>query len=174
MLAALLVAACVSDWRRRTVPNALVLAGAAFGLAWQAFGVGGGGLLDCHQPGTLGLANGAAAGVLMLVLGFALWKLKFFGAGDAKLLAMAATYLGLRAIPMVLLFTLLAGGLLALASLVFFSLRLRFPAAIERTPSSAPASAGTGFSAYRLPYAFAITLGTLAVVGMNYRDCWLH
>ncbi len=169
-----LVAACASDWRQRKIPNALVIAGTAAGLAWHAFGVAGGGVLDCARPGALGLANAAAAGLLMLVLGFALWKLKLFGAGDAKLLAMVAVFLGLRSVPMVLLATLVAGGVLALASLVFFSLRFRFAATKERIPSSAPASAGTGFSAYRLPYAFAIALGTLVVVGMNYRDCWLH
>ena len=174
VLAAVLVVGCQTDWQHRRIANPLVMAGAAAGLVWQALAPAGAGLLECRQPGALGLANGMAAGLLMLVLGFGLWKLKLFGAGDAKLLAVVAVFLGLRSVPMVLLTTLVAGGVLALASLVFFSLRLHFPAAEERTPNSAPASAGTGFSAYRLPYAFAITLGTLAVVGMSYRDCWPH
>ena len=174
LLAGLLAAACVTDWRQRRIPNSLLVAAALAGLAWHALAPQGGGLLDCRQTGALGLATVAAAGLLMLVLGFALWKLKLFGAGDAKLLAVVAVFLGFRSVPMVLLATLVAGGVLALVSLSFFSLRLRFRAAPAPIPNSAPASAGTGFSAYRLPYAFAITLGTLAVVGMNYRDCWLH
>lgn len=174
LLAGLLAAACLTDWRHRRIPNSLLAAGALTGLVWQALARHGGGLLDCPHLGAVGLTNSAAAGVVMLVLGFALWKLKLFGAGDAKLLAVVAVFLGLGSVPMVLLATLVAGGVLALVSLSLLSVRLRFQATAVPTPNSAPASAGTGFSAYRLPYAFAITLGTLAVVGLNYKDCWLH
>ncbi len=174
-LCVLLALSCWHDWQSRRIPNTLLLFGLAVALVWQVLAPTSSPLLaGCGAGHGRGLVASLAGAAATLLVGFALWKLKLFGAGDAKLLAVVASFTGLGQVPRLLLFTLLAGGVLALAGLVFFSLRLRFAAARQCIPSSAPAGAGTVFSAYRLPYAFAITVGSLAVVGMNYKDCWLH
>ncbi len=96
--------AAVWDVRARRIPNGLVLAGVA------------GALLLHGAQGTTALAASAAGAGIALVLGFTFFAVGMLGAGDAKLLCAAAALLGLRALPALLGFAALAGGLLALAS----------------------------------------------------------
>jgi prepilin peptidase CpaA len=57
----------------------------------------------------------AAAGVALLVFGFALFAAGVFGGGDAKLMAAAAMWFGFADVSSFLVYTILAGGLLGLA-----------------------------------------------------------
>ena len=142
-LLALLAAASLSDLRRRRIPNALVVVGALIGLGLQAALPAGRGLFDASEPGGIGWSPALLASVVLLAAGMLLWRAGLFGAGDAKLLAAIGPYIGPAAVLPVLLYTLLAGGLLALAAQVARWIR--------------PARANP----LRLPYALAITGGTL-------------
>ena len=79
---ALFAAGAVTDLRSRTVPNAIPLALLALFAVHVAAGPAG--PLWAH----------AAVGAALLVLGFALWCTGKFGAGDAKLAAVAGLWVG--------------------------------------------------------------------------------
>jgi len=98
---ALAGAAC--DLRRRRIPN--YLTGAAFLAALAVNGLFGGprALLDS-------LAAGLLAGALFAVMFF----MGGMGGGDVKLMAAIAAFAGLGRLAEVLLYTTLAGGVLAL------------------------------------------------------------
>nr|NNM90118.1 hypothetical protein [Bacilli bacterium] len=82
MLAVVLVAA-ITDYRWQIIPNRLVRAGVLIALvehtAWQ---------------GLYGLGVTLAVWALCLIIGFALWRVAPVGAGDIKLLAMMAAFVG--------------------------------------------------------------------------------
>jgi prepilin peptidase CpaA len=142
-LLALLVAASATDLRARRIPNVLVATGAILGLGLQAALPAGRGLFEPSAPGSIGLGAALLAGIVLLAAGMLLWRAGLFGAGDAKLLAAVGPFVGPAGVLPVLLYTLLAGGLLALAG-----------AAARATPALR-----TG--AIRLPYALAIAGGAL-------------
>lgn len=104
VLPLLVIAAALSDIRTMTIPNgislaliaAFVLAAAAAGLSWGAFG--------------LHLALGLAA----LLLGMGAFALRWLGGGDAKLMAAVVLWLGPAALLPFVLWTALAGGALSL------------------------------------------------------------
>lgn len=142
-LAALLTAASTTDLRARRIPNVLVVFGGLLGLGLQAALPAGRGLFDASEPGSIGWSPALLASVVLLAAGMLLWRSGLFGAGDAKLLAAIGPYIGPAAVLPVLLYTLLAGGLLALVAQAARWIR--------------PAQANP----LRLPYALAITGGTL-------------
>ena len=65
------------------------------------------------------LAEGLLLGCAVLVVGFFLFAVRFFGGGDAKLFAATAPWIGLAAFPEFLMATAIAGGFLAIFLLVF-------------------------------------------------------
>jgi prepilin peptidase CpaA len=149
----LLVAAAFRDVAVRRIPNPLVAAVAAIGLARH----GATGL------GALALALLVAA-IVFLAL-FFLWQRGVLGGGDAKLLAAVALLVPPAAVPQLLLSTAIAGGILAATHLM-----LRGRAAV---PAAMPARAigrvlrceawriGRGAP---LPYGVAIAAGTLFIL----------
>jgi prepilin peptidase CpaA len=143
LLTALLLAACVTDVRARRIPNALVLAvvGAAFARAALVVWAG--------TPDA-GLAAGLGDAALGAVAGLALWLPLYavgaFGAGDVKLFAAAAAWLGPAGVPSAALYAALAGGVLGLAWL-----------ATTRVPA-------LGGARPRVPYGVAIAAGVLGAV----------
>lgn len=147
-----LAVACAWDWRQRRIPNALVLATAATGLALQTLLPAGQGLFAATSPGAVGTGPALLALVALLLPGLLLWRLRFFGAGDAKLLAAVGPFVGPAGVLPVLLFTLVCGGVLALLARALPLLALSAP----RLASGALAS-----GALRLPYALAIAAGTV-------------
>lgn len=152
-LATLLAVASVIDLRTRTIPNAWVVAGALLGLGLQAALPAGQGLFDASAPGAIGLSPALLAAVALLLAGLLLWRVRVLGAGDAKLLAAVGPYIGPAGVLPVLLYTLLAGGALALATAAWTRLR------------AAHASGELQVCALQLPYALAITAGVAAYVG---------
>jgi prepilin peptidase CpaA len=149
VLLAAVVAACILDLRRRRIPNALVLATLAAGVALQTFLPSGEGLFAATSPGGLGAASALLAVGFMLILVLLLWRSGFFGGGDAKLLAALSAFAGPAGVVPLLLATLCCGGLLAIASALP---RLRL---VSLFPGTA------ALSGLRLPYAFAIAAGAL-------------
>ncbi len=147
-----LAVACLTDLRDRRIPNALVVALGTVGVGGAALG----------WSADLSLA-GALAGI---GVGLALW-LPFhiggmLGAGDVKLFAAAAAWLGPRAALDAALLTALLGGVLAAGVLLHeagirggalrLSLAWRAPQLLRLAVRPA---------ATRLPYALAIAGGVL-------------
>lgn len=155
LLSALLVAACVTDVRARRIPNALAAAVLALGLARAALSLAGAAVPNAP---TLGAALLAAA--VGLAAWMPLYAFGVLGAGDVKLFAAAAAWIGPHGLLGASTAAALAGGLLGLAWIGARALRrpqlaLALPGAVVR-----PGGAGDT----RLPYALAITAGVLAVV----------
>jgi len=153
----LLVTACVTDVRRRRIPNPLVLALAASGLAFSVY-------LDPWLPGLV-------RGVAGFALGFAIWiafyALGAIGAGDVKLFAAAGVWLGPGATWRAALVAAAVGGLLAVVALMR---ERRTREGFEKvmvsvsTRSVAPLALDPAVPRSRqLPYGVALALGALIV-----------
>lgn len=158
LLTALLAAACATDLRARRIPNQLVLAVLAAGFIHAV-------LITISGSAVQGLATGPASAGLGALCGLALWLPLYavgaFGAGDVKLFAAAAAWLGPAAVPSATLYAALAGGVLGLA---WFGAR-RF---VHFAPALAPRAlhafqSATGGTT-RVPYGIAIAAGVLGVV----------
>jgi len=106
LVSAILLWGGLNDIRTRRIPNLSIVALLVLFVPWTA--------LDFGAPTLSALA---AAG-LVLVATFALFAFRIFGAGDAKMLSAAALFMGLGYLPYFLVFTAMAGGMLAIGSLV--------------------------------------------------------
>lgn len=95
-----------------TIPNriSMVLV-VAFGVAAAMTGIG-----------WAGLANHVGAGLLMLSIGIGMFALGWLGGGDAKLLAATALWIGFEHLVPYLLMAGMAGGVLAVAILMYRSM----------------------------------------------------
>ena len=158
-LLALLVAAGAADLRTRRIPNLLVTAGALLGLGLQATLPAGRGLFEPSAPGGIGIGAALLAMVVLLAVGMLLWRAGLFGAGDAKLLAAVGPYVGLTGVLPVLLYTLLAGGVVALVASLWRHARQWI------APTVPAAAYPSGLAPSRLPYALAIAAGAVAHAG---------
>ena len=142
------IAAALKDMTSFTIPNwiSLALAAAFIPVA-----------LLVHMPlGGIGLS--LAVGLGALIAGFAMFALGWCGGGDAKLLAAAALWLGLPALPMFLLVTGLAGGALAVGLIM-----ARKEGLLASYAAAGPAWLGRLLTADGdLPYGLAIAVGALA------------
>ena len=146
--------AAATDIRWRRIPNQLTLALAVSGLALNA-------LLGWKL-----LLISLAVLIGVTVIGFLAFSMKWLGGGDVKLLAGASAALGLPDAVDFLLYTSLAGGVIAIAVALFtgrlkttyhnVSMVLR-PLAYKGTVSVEPKST------YMLPYAVAIGSGAVLV-----------
>ena len=147
---ALVILGGVRDLVSYRIPNWISLALIA-GFA-AAAGVG---LVAGVAPGALGID--VAVGAAALVLGVAMFALRWIGGGDAKLFAAAALWIGWPAAVTYLAATCLAGG--ALAALLL---------ALRSTPVRALALSGPPWFARltepgeSVPYGVAIAVGALA------------
>ncbi|NBQ67689.1 MAG: hypothetical protein EBU46_02185 [Nitrosomonadaceae bacterium] len=162
ILAVLLMIACWQDFHDYRIKNNLIVTGAVLGIALNTFLFAETGFLDS----LIGLGFG-----LLLLLPF--YLLRIMGAGDVKLLAMIGAFVGQNDILWVFLYTLVAGGLLALVfSLWQGRLRRMFDNVIltclpvlsvsksECFKDISSFSPEVSQSAGKLPYAIAITAGT--------------
>src|SRR5262249_43649134 len=131
VMVAALLAAAVSDVQRYLIPNRYPI---AIVLAYLVYAIG-----QPLEQGLLGLATGAAA------FGFCagLFVVGVFGGGDAKLLAATMVWAGPALAASLLVYTVLAGGALALAWLT--PLRRLMPAAPQARASVDPAGLRSRF-----------------------------
>ena len=153
VFAMLLLWICVTDVRRRRIPNLAVLVLALCGFAFSSIVVG---------PPLGGLARAMAS----LGVGFALWipfyALRMLGAGDVKLFAAAATWLTPAVAAEAALWSAVIGGLLSLGWLVrnhgatFASLVV---AQAARQPSTLKEAMPPDARHSRVPYGVAMALG---------------
>lgn len=105
-LVAFALAGAVSDVRTHRIPNRLVLVGLVAAMVLRA------------AWGFEALWHGAAAMGLALALGFPLFALRAFGAGDVKFLAACAAFVGLPVLGNAALLTALAGGVLSIVIMI--------------------------------------------------------
>lgn len=163
LLAALLLAAVVSDVRSRRIPNALVLYGTLLGLALQAFAVPGQGL---PHGGGLGLGMALLGAVVALALFVPLYAAGMMAAGDVKLLAMVGVWLGPVAVAQAALWSMLAGGVLAFVTIMGDNIAHRVGSnllALGRNAVQRALGRGTQAAVQvtgKLPYALAIATGS--------------
>jgi prepilin peptidase CpaA len=99
-----------------------------------------------------------AAGFALLVLGFGLFAANLVGGGDAKMLAAAGLWIGFELIVPFLIYTTIAGGVLAIAVL-----------AVRKAQSYAQMTGMDAFASLAakkidLPYGMAIAAGALLVL----------
>ena len=104
ILTALLAWAAISDIIARRIPNASVIAILALFVVWVGFERGE------------GLGSQLAAAGIAFVVGYGLYAFNVMGAGDAKLFAATALFMGLEHLPAFALATVWIGGLMAVAS----------------------------------------------------------
>ena len=142
--AALLIAAA-TDVHDFTIPNWV---SAALVVCWLAAALSLGAPLGY-------MVEGAALGCAVLIVGFVLFAVRFFGGGDAKLFAASAPWIGVDAYIEYITFTALAGGAFALVVLAF-----------RKTPAlpvyaHAPWLLRMHQNQHELPYGVAISAGGL-------------
>ncbi len=143
--AATMIHAALEDARFYTIRNTLVIAIAG---AWLVLSP----LAGLALP-QMGLA--ILAGALVLVATFGLFSFGLIGGGDAKLAAATALWLGPQGTLLFLVYTMMIGGILAIASLVLRSAPL--PASFYGQPWIARLqSPGAG-----IPYAVAMAPAAL-------------
>jgi prepilin peptidase CpaA len=146
--------ACVTDARTRRIPNALVTTLAVGGIVFSA--------VASDWPGALGRSVGGVAVGLAIWLPF--WLMRLLGAGDVKLFAGAAAWLGpIGAVEGALAAALVGGALSLIWLLRDFGLRrtgevIALLAALPRTPRAMHGAVLTG-SRLRLPYGIALAVG---------------
>ena len=144
ILAVATIAACYTDIRWGKIPNALVVSLLVAGLAMQ--------FLIGPSAGLAALVAALAA----LVLGTAAFALRLMGGGDVKFLVAAVAALGAADGARFFVYTLVCGGLLAIAvSLWRGSLRTML-ANVRASAMTLSAPVGSG----KMPYALAMLGGT--------------
>lgn len=162
-LASFLLAASWWDIKSRHIPNFLVLSGTIFGLCWNVV-----------APGSLGAVSAILGIVFGLGLLLPLYLMRAMGAGDVKLMAMVGAFVGPADVLGAVLGTLVAGGILAVAyalhagSMRRLAVNFRFMLldgfsrwVVRKVPQASDIQVSAG----HLPYALAITLGTLGYLG---------
>ena len=158
-LASLLAVAVVSDLRSRRIPNPLIAAGALLACVLHAAALWSGRPSLAGAPPWSPLA-GAALGAAALL---PMYLLRAAGAGDVKLLAMVGAFIGAGSVLAAALYTLIAGGLLALLFLAGRGIARRTLANLRalwaRRPFEPLRDTAAG-----LPYATAIAAGTAAAL----------
>ena len=144
------------DIRSRRVPNELTFGLASCGTALATFHV--------SDIGVMTALGGLAAGLLMMMPGYVIGAT---GAGDVKLFAAACTFLGPSRGLTAFMWTLIAGGVLALAAAARRGLLrqvVRRAVVLVRTAGANVSEIEHGSSRNRFAYAPAIAIGTLVAV----------
>ena len=146
LLLPFLAIALTTDISRRHISNLLIAYMLVSGVVLQAALFG--------MSGLIAAVGGLVVGLVVLLPFYALGGM---GAGDVKLLAAAGTFLGPEGALLAGVFTLAAGGVLALAVLAWYGLA-RYLRARMPNIRLAPVS---GVAKLELPYSLAIAAGTL-------------
>ena len=149
----ILALACYWEIRERRIPNWLTLGAIVLGIGASAIEGGLDGLVDS----TLGLA--VAGG---LFLPFCL--LGVVGGGDMKLMAAVGAVTGWPMVLRVVCDTCIAGGLIAVAIMAWNGVLLTTLANVFRIIVGMPRKSRGLRNPPMVPYALAITIGTLVAV----------
>ena len=171
LLIALLVIAAWSDLKARRIPNWLVLSGILAGLIANGLLPAGLGLNNTFVPGGIGWVAALQGIGLGLAALLPLYLLKAMGAGDVKLMGMVGAFLGPVHVQGAILFTLLAGGLIALMLALRFGILRRLlqnikfilmGGMVKMSAGQLPVMDDLPLSVGKLPYGVAIAIGTFS------------
>jgi prepilin peptidase CpaA len=166
-LSALCALAVAHDLLFRRIPNGLVLAGIALGILFQIVSPA---LAEPSQLTRIGFSGALLGGLIGLGLFLPLYCLRAMGAGDVKLLAMVGVWLGPISVAWAALWTLLAGGMLAVVVALWSgvlrqvcaNMLAMLTSSLIRAQAGTPAALeGPTHTTGRLPYAVAICCGTV-------------
>ena len=141
-LAAVLAIAGITDIRERRIPNWTVLAVAVLFLPWIFVG-----------PGVSIFASLEAA-LAAFLISFCLYAFRLIGAGDSKLLTVAALFVGLAQLVPFFVLVALAGGVIAVVSLAMDPTRALVMFQLR----------GRGQFGRGVPYGVAIAIAAIAAV----------
>ena len=142
LLSLLLVIVSVSDIRDRRIPNWTVLAIGALFVPWAFVGP--------H----ISILSSLEAALIVLVATLGLYAFGIIGAGDSKLLTAVALFVGTSQLPQFLVLVALAGGVIAVISLVTRPTRAMVMLHMR----------GKGDFGRGIPYGVAIAIATLCVM----------
>ncbi len=178
----LLMVAAWTDYRARRIPNAICVVMLATGLLWHAFAMDGDGLFASSLAGGLGVSASAIGALAAFVGLFPLYFLKVLGAGDVKLATAIGAWIGWQGLLPWAVLVMISGGVLALAWMINARRRSRVLLNLRmmamQTFVEGPRAAIAGFdpqadaAADRLPYAWAILVGTTAFALARYQGGW--
>ncbi len=160
------VAGAYMDVRSARIPNRLTYGALLAGLVVRFF-LG-------RWGGVLGVGEGLLAALLCGGIFLVFFMLGGMGAGDVKLMAAIGCWAGIRQGLITLLATAIAGGLLAVAYMVFYRrasrtihnlgslLRFHLTSGLRSHPEINLKSS----DAIKMPYAVAIAIGTVYCMGL--------
>lgn len=152
-LLSLLLIGGLWDVTRRRIPNAISASAAVLGVAAQG-----------QWAGWRGVVSGVAAAVITLVLLWGPWVRKMVGGGDVKVAMAAVLAVGLGGYPRFLVVSALAGGLLALVSLLRSSpearreIRTNLLMMLQREKVDLPAGGAVARGRVPVPYGAAFVV----------------
>lgn len=173
VLAALSLTAAWSDYRHHRIPNSIVFSGVALGILLNSLLAPGVGFANRSLPGAGGFAFALTGLGLGLACLLPFYLLRAMGAGDVKLMAMVGAFLGPADVLGAVLFTFLAGGVMALVvvartrawGLLGQNMRVMLLGGlINASSGKVPVLETPVQSAGKLPYGVAIAAGTFAWV----------
>ncbi len=157
VITVLLVIACASDLRARRIPNALVVALLLLGTGYE---------LAMHPFGDA-IARAGGGLIVGLLIWMPFYALRMIGAGDVKLFAAGAVWLGARLAIDAALVAAIVGAVLSLVWLVWSRGLHRTLVALSAVyisrRSAAPDVRATR-EARGLPYAVALATGLLGAL----------
>jgi prepilin peptidase CpaA len=169
ILMVLLLLVTREDIRSHRIPNKLVLVGVVLGLGLNGLLPGGLGF-NSEVPGGIGWLAAFKGLLLGIVVLLPMYLLRAMGAGDVKLMGMVGAFLGTGDLVGVVIATLIAGGLMALAVALWSrqlvnmlqNIKLMlFGGLLKMNSGQLPTMNDLPVSVAKLPYAVAITAGTL-------------
>lgn len=142
LLVVLLLVVCVCDIRDRRIPNWTVLAVAALFLPWIFVG------------NQVSVVSSLEAALISFVVSCGLYVFRVVGAGDSKLLTVTALFAGMSRLPQFLVLVALAGGAIAVISLLARPVRAAVMFHLR----------GKGDFGRGVPYGVAIAIATIAII----------
>lgn len=145
--------------RSRRIPNALILTGWIIGVSVSAW-----------LNGIAGVISALEGSIVGLVVLLPFYLIRTLGAGDVKLMAVVGAFLGPTDVLMAILATFLAGGVMALVLAIRLGMVARLlqnlklmllGAIVKVSAGQAPNMDDLPISVGKLPYAVAISAGTI-------------
>lgn len=169
VLMVLLLLAMREDVRSHRIPNKLVLVGVVLGLGLNGLLPGGLGF-NSEVPGGIGWLSALKGLALGIAVILPIYLLRAMGAGDVKLMGMVGAFLGAGDLIGAVIATFIAGGVMALV-VALWSRQLMnmlqniklmlFGGLLKMNAGQLPTMNDLPVSVAKLPYAVAITVGTL-------------